>query len=133
MSRYLTSNPLSNRKANTNRLFIIQKSIINNLKNDHNRNIKDSFIFILQYYCNQIIVYTIIGILKIKTVRKIYGKFSNIVTAFSSSLINTKIYSEQIVSFSKLSVYYSLLVNDSSPFIIILASTTNIKIFLAAF
>lgn len=133
MSRYLTSNPLSNRKANTNRLFLIQKSIINSLKKDHNRNIKDSFIFILQYYCSQIIVYTIIGILKIKTVRKIYGKFSNIVTAFSSSLINTKIYSEQIASFSKLSVYYSLLVNDSSPFIIILTTTTNIKIFLVAF
>lgn len=133
MSRYLTSNPLSNRKANTNRLFLIQKSIINSLKKDHNINIKDSFIFILQYYCSQIIVYTIIGILKIKTVRKIYGKFSNIVTAFSSSLINTKIYSEQIASFSKLSVYYSLLVNDSSPFIIILTTTTNIKIFLVAF
>lgn len=133
MNRNLTSNPLSNRKANTNRLFLIQKSIINNLKNDHNRNIKDSFIFILQYYCSQIIVYTIIGILKIKTVRKIYGKFSNIVTAFSSLLINIKIYSEQIASFSKLSVYYSLLVNDSSPFIIILTTTTNIKIFLAAF
>jgi hypothetical protein len=102
MNKFLISNhSKSTRKKQSNCLLTKQKQIIINMKNEYNKNIKVSFISIHQFYCSQIIEYTIIGILKIKIAKKIYYKFSNIAATFNSLSINIKIYSEQIASISK--------------------------------